>query len=91
MALNDLQSVQTLALETLVGLESKYVEMLKTLNLVGGGKNRENLQPTYPSLPCILFVTIFSFNFQEICYLWAMVLLSTKIGLTLCEPLSNSR
>ena len=41
MALNDLQSVQTLALETLVGLESKNDEMLKTLNLVGGKRTEE--------------------------------------------------
>lgn len=90
MALNDLQSVQTVALESLVGLESKNGEMLKKLNLVEE-KDRENLQPTYPSLLCILLVTISLFNFQEICYLWAMVLLSTKKGLTLCKLLSNSR
>ena len=49
MALNDLQSVQTLALETLVGLESKNDEMLKTLNLVGGKEPRK--PPTGLSIP----------------------------------------
>ena len=54
MALNDLQSVQTLALETLVGLESKNAEMLKTLNLVGGKEPRK--PPTDLSIPTLYII-----------------------------------
>ena len=54
VALNDLQSVQTLALETLVGLESKNDEMRKTLNLVGRKEPRK--PPTDLSIPTLYII-----------------------------------
>ncbi|XP_073257669.1 probable RNA-binding protein 19 isoform X2 [Porites lutea] len=55
------------------------------------GDDPENAKGTTVFVKNLNFNTTEDALQKEICYLWAMVLLSTKIGLTLCKPLSNSR